>query len=179
MLKYAKPLFAAALALAVVVGCQQQQAEETGATEETPAVDEAAVRQAIESAGTAWQTAALAGDAAAIAALYDEDAVLQPPNAPRQVGRTAIQAGLAEMLTATPITAMTISTDAVEVSSSGELAYAYGTYTSTNTMPDGAPIEDTGKWLSVFENYNGQWLYVADTWNSDLPIPGTEASANP
>jgi uncharacterized protein (TIGR02246 family) len=171
MLKYAKPFFAAAVALAVVVGCQQA-AEETGTTEETPVVDVAAARLAIEAAGTAWQTAVLAGDAAALAALYDEDAVLMPPNAPRQVGRVAIQAYMAEMLTAMPITAAIITTDAVDISSTGDLAYASGAYTMTVTMPDGSPLEDTGKWLSVYENYGGKWLYVADTWNSDLPIPG-------
>jgi uncharacterized protein (TIGR02246 family) len=179
MKKHAKPFFAAAVALAIVAGCQKQTAEETGTTEETPAVDVAAARQAIESSSTAWQTAALAGDAAAIAALYDEDAVLMPPNAPRQVGRPAIQAHMAEMMTATPITALTITTDAVDISSTGDLAYSTGAYAITLTPPGGSPIQDTGKWLAVFENYGGQWLYVADTWNSDLPIPGMEAPANP
>ena len=46
MSKHAKPLVAAAIALAVFAGCQQQPAEEAGTTEETPAVDEAAIRVA-------------------------------------------------------------------------------------------------------------------------------------
>ena len=179
MPKHAKPLIAAALALVLSAGCQQQEpATETGATEETPAVDEAAVGQAIEDMVAGWESAALAGDAAALAALYAEDAVLQPPNAPKAVGRAAIQAALTEMLAATPFTAIDIVVDGSEVSKSGDIAWAHGSYTSTNTV-NGTPYEDTGKWLSVYENYDGRWSHVADTWNSDTPMPGMEPPANP
>jgi uncharacterized protein (TIGR02246 family) len=176
MPKNARPLFAVAIAFALLAGCQQQPAEETGTTEETPAVDEAAIRQSIEGLMVAWEPAALAGDAAALAAIYAEDAVLQPPNAPKAVGRAAIQAALTEMLAATPFTAIDIVSEGSEVSASGDIAWAHGSYTSTNTV-NGAPYEDTGKWLSVYENYNGQWSHVADTWNSDTPLPGIEAPA--
>ena len=184
MPKHAMPLFAAVVAVALIAGCQQEPATETGSTtevgstEEPSAVDPAAVRQAIEDGVAAWESAALAGDAAALAALYAEDAVLQPPNAPKAVGRAAIEAGFAEMLTATPFTAIDIVTDASEVSESGDIAWAHGSYTSTNTV-NGAPYEDTGKWLAVYENYDGQWSHVADTWNSDTPLPGVEGTSNP
>ena len=176
MPKHAKSLIAAALALAWIVGCQQEPATEAGSTEETAAVDEAAIRQSIEGLMAAWESAALAGDAAALAAIYAEDAVLQPPNAPKAVGRPAIQAAFTEMLAATPFTAIDIVSDGVEVSTSGDIAWAHGSYTSTNTV-NGGPYEDTGKWLSVCENYDGQWSHVADTWNSDRPLPGGEAPA--
>ena len=178
MPKHAMPLLAAVVAVVLIAGCQQEPATETGSTEETPIVDAAAVRQGIEDAVAGWESAALAGDAAALAALYAEDAVLQPPNAPKAVGRAAIQASLAEMFAATPFTAIDIVTDVSEVSESGDIAWAHGSYTSTNTV-NGAPYEDTGKWLSVYENYDGQWLHVADTWNSDTPLPGMEGTANP
>jgi uncharacterized protein (TIGR02246 family) len=171
MPKHAKPLMAAAIVL-VLAGCQQQEpATETGATEETPAVDVAAVRQGIDDLMAAWETGALANDAAAITALYSEDAVLQPPNAPKAVGSAAIQAALTEMLAATPFTAIDIVSDGIEVSASGDIAWAHGTYTSTNTV-NGEPYEDTGKWLSVYENRDGQWKHVADSWNSNTPLPG-------
>lgn len=176
MSKHAKPLVAAAIALALIVGCQQEPATETGAIEETPAVDTAAVRQAIEDGGTAWETAALAGDAAALTALYTEDAILLPPNAPRAVGSAAIQTAFTELLAVAPFTAIDIVTDGVEVSAAGDMAWAHGTYTSTNTVA-GVPYEDTGKWANVSENRDGQWLMVVDIWNSDTPIPGTEGDA--
>jgi uncharacterized protein (TIGR02246 family) len=175
MPKHAKPLMAAAIALVLAAGCQQEPATEAGSTEETATVDPAAVRQSIEGLMATWESAALAGDATALAAIYAEDAVLQPPNAPQAVGRAAIQAAFTEMLAATPFTAIDIVSDGVEVSASGDIAWAHGSYTSTNTV-NGAPYEDTGKWLSVYENYDGEWSHVADTWNSDTPLPGMEAA---
>jgi ketosteroid isomerase-like protein len=69
-------------------------------------------------------------------------------------------------------------TEGVEVSASGDIAWAHGTYTSTNTVA-GVPYEDSGKWLNVSENRDGQWLMVTDTWNSDTPLPGMEGTSNP
>jgi uncharacterized protein (TIGR02246 family) len=178
MPKHAKPLFAAVVALVLIAGCQQEPASETGATEETPAVDAAAVRQAIEDGGAAWETAALAGDAAALTALYTEDGILMPPNAPKAVGSAAIQSAFTEMLAVAPFTAIDIVTDGVEVSASGDIAWAHGSYTSTNTVA-GEPYEDTGKWANVSENRDGQWLMVVDIWNSDTPLGGTEGTSNP
>lgn len=176
MPKFAKPLSAAAIALVLVAGCQQEPATEAGSTEETPTVDVAAVREAIDASGAAWETAALAGDAAALTALYSEDAIVMPPNAPKSVGSAAIQTGFTEMLAVAPFTAIDIVTEGVEVSASGDIAWAHGTYTSTNTVA-GEPYEDSGKWLNVSENRDGQWLMVVDTWNSDMPLPGMEAPA--
>jgi uncharacterized protein (TIGR02246 family) len=176
MPKHAKPLVAAAIALVLAAGCQQEPATETGSTEETATVDAAAIRQAIDDSGAAWETAALAGDAAALTALYTDDAVLLPPNAPKSEGSAAIQAGFTEMLAVAPFTAIDIVTEGVEVSASGDIAWAHGTYTSTNTVA-GEPYEDTGKWANVSENRDGQWLMVVDIWNSDTPLPGMEAPA--
>lgn len=176
MSKLVKPLSAAALAFVLIAGCQQEPATETGTTEETPTVDAAAVRQAIDDGGNAWESAALAGDAAALTALYTEDAILMVPNAPKAEGSAAIQTAFTEMLAVAPFTAVEIVTDGVEVSASGDMAWAHGSYTSTNTV-DGVPYEDTGKWANVSENRDGQWLMVVDIWNSDTPLPGMETPA--
>lgn len=176
MPKLVKPLSAAALALVLVAGCQQEQATETGATEEIATVDAAAVRQAIEESVAGWETAALAGDAAALTALYTEDAIVMAPNAPKAEGSAAIQTAFTEMLAVAPFTAIEVDIDGVEVSASGDMAWAHGSYTSTNTVA-GVPYEDTGKWASVSENRDGQWLTVLDVWNSDTPLPGMEAPA--
>ena len=181
MPKHAMPLFAAAIVVALFAGCQQEPATEAGSTtevgstEEVSAVDPAAARQAIEEGTASWETAALASDAAALAALYAEDAVLLAPGAPRMSGRAEIEAGFAEMLSAAPFTAIEIVTDGVDVSASGDLAYGYGTWTSTNTV-DGEPFDDTGNWTSIHENRDGQWVMVLDTWNSNVPVAGAETS---
>ena len=178
MPKHAKPLVAAAIALVLAAGCQQEPATEAGSIEETPAVDAAAVRQAIEDGGDAWETAALAGDAAALTALYTEDAIVMAPNAPKAEGSAAIQTAFTEMLAVAPFTAIEIVTDGVEVSASGDMAWAHGSYTSTNTVA-GVPYEETGKWANVSENRDGQWLLVVDIWNSDTPLAGLEEAPNP
>ena len=175
MPKHAKPLVAAAIALVLAAGCQQEPATETGSAEETATVDVAAIRQAIDDGGAAWESAALAGDAAALTALYTEDAILMPPNAPKSEGSAAIEAGFSELLAMAPFTAIDIVTEGVEVSASGDMAWAHGSYTSTNTVA-GVPYPDTGKWANVSENRDGQWLMVVDIWNSDTPIPGTEVA---
>lgn len=184
MPNHPNPLFAAAIVVALLAGCQQEPATETGtttevgATEATSAVDPAAVRQAIEDGTTAWETAALASDPAALAAIYAEDAVLLAPGAPMMSGRAEIEAGFAEMLSAAPFTAIDIVTEGTDVSASGDLAYGYGTWTSTNTVA-GQLIEDRGNWISVHENRDGQWVMVLDTWNSSVPMAGAEDASNP
>jgi uncharacterized protein (TIGR02246 family) len=178
MPKHAMPLFAAVVAVILAVGCQQEPATETGTTVETPPVDDAAARQSIDDFGAAWETAALTNDGAALAALYAEDAVVLAPGASLMSGRAEIESGFAEMMGATPFTAIEIVTDGVDVSASGDLAYGYGTFTSTNTV-DGQPFEDTGKWTSIHENRDGQWVTVLDIWNSDAPMGGAEDASNP
>jgi uncharacterized protein (TIGR02246 family) len=178
MSKHAMPLFAAVVAIVLFAGCQQEPATETGSTEDTPAVDPAAVRQALDDFGAAWETAALTNDGAALAALYAEDAVVLPPGAPLMSGRAAIESGFAAMVALTPFTAIEIVTDGVDVSASGDLAYGYGTFTSTNTV-GGQPFEDTGKWTSIHENRDGQWVTVLDIWNSNGPVATTEGGTAP
>jgi uncharacterized protein (TIGR02246 family) len=136
------------------------------------------VRQAIEDGGAAWETAALAGDAAALTALYTEDGIVMAPNAPKAEGSAAIQTAFTEMLAVAPFTAIEIVTDGVEVSASGDMAWAHGSYTSTNTVA-GVPYEDSGKWANVSENRDGQWLLVVDIWNSDTPLAGPEEAPSP
>ena len=78
---------AAGLALA----CQtQEQATEQG-SETSPVVDAAGAREAMAAIDQAWEEAALAGDAAALTALYTADAVVQAPGYPRVSGTAGIQ----------------------------------------------------------------------------------------
>lgn len=163
------------VAAGLLAACQQtEQADQTGATEEVAAVDVEAAQAAIEGSNETWQKAALAGDAATIASLYTADALLLPPYSERVEGKAAIEAYIGEMLATAGISAFDVVTSKTDIE--GDLAYSTGTYTMTLTGPDGAGIEDRGKWLGVFRNVDGAWLMVADTWNGDL-APGGEAPA--
>jgi uncharacterized protein (TIGR02246 family) len=111
----------------------------------------------------------LAGDFAGLAAMFTEDAVRMPPNAPALEGRTAIQA-FAEAYYST-ITEFESTT--TEVGGAGDVAFARGTYSLTAT-PEGAlePVSDSGKWMAICKRQpDGTWLMTANIWNSDLPLP--------
>ncbi|HEX3210351.1 MAG TPA: SgcJ/EcaC family oxidoreductase, partial [Geminicoccaceae bacterium] len=83
------------------------------------------VRQAIEQANARMVKAFKAGDAAAIAALYAEDAKMLPPDATEVAGRRDIQqlwqgwidGGLKDL-----------TLQSIEVAASGDLAYEIGNF---------------------------------------------------
>ena len=144
----------ATAALLMLAGCQKA-AEDTSA-------DEAVIRKS----APAWAAAYNAGDADALAAMYWEDAVLQPPGAPAANGRAAIREYLAADIAATRGAGLTMNIPAAgAVDVSGDLAYEAGTYTVTDAA---GAIVDAGKYIGVFQKRSGTWLYIRDTWNSDM-----------
>lgn len=163
-------------AFTFAAACQQQEAEQTGATEEI-ATDTETIRQGIEDLDNQFEQAMLAGDAAAITNFYADDAVVLPPNMPRAEGSEAIRSVWDAMVSAGPLTEATLTTDQVIIPESGEIAVDVGTYTMSGTGPDGTPYQETGKFVATWKNINGEWKIVADIWNSDTPLPGTEGAA--
>ncbi len=154
-MRISKTVAMVAAALLALVGCQP-------ATVDTTA-DEAVIR----ASAPAWAVAYNAGDADALAAMYWEDSVLQPPGAPSATGRAAIREFLAGDTAATRAAGLTMNipvAGAVDVS--GDLAYEAGTYTVTDAS---GAVVDRGKYIGVFQKRNGKWLYIRDTWNSDNP----------
>jgi uncharacterized protein (TIGR02246 family) len=124
---------------------------------------------AIRAAQDAWYKAYNAGDGAAVAALYAEDAVLSPPNKPAAHGGAAIREyylANAPAALAAGVTAAEGATSDVGVS--GDVAWQSGTYTITNKA--GTTVE-TGKTLTVFQRKDGKWVMLRDTWNSDAAPP--------
>jgi uncharacterized protein (TIGR02246 family) len=144
-----------AAGLIALAGCQK-------AVEDTTA-DEAEIAKS----APAWAAAYNAGDADALAAMYWEDATLQPPGAPSAIGRNAIRAFLAADTANSKAAGVTMNIpQAGAVDVSGDLAYEAGTYSVTDAS--GATV-DTGKYIGVFQKRDGKWLYIRDTWNSDRP----------
>jgi uncharacterized protein (TIGR02246 family) len=144
----------ATAALLLLGGCQKA-AENTSA-------DEAVIR----ASAPAWAAAYNAGDADKLAAMYWEDAVLQPPGAPAASGRAAIREFFAGDTAATRGAGLTMNIPAAgAVDVSGDLAYEAGTYTVTDAS---GAIVDAGKYIGVFQKRDGKWLYIRDTWNSDM-----------
>ncbi len=110
----------------------------------------------------------LAGDWAAAAALFTEDAVRMPPNEPVIEGRAAIEAAMAQIESFTDFTATPL-----EIDGRGGLGYSRISFSITFTIPDmPEPVSDTGKVIVIWRKQaDGSWLIAADIWNSDLPLP--------
>ena len=127
-----------------------------------PGADETAIRAQT----TNWAKAYNGGDAKAVAALYADDAILQPPGAPSAKGRAAILDYFTKDIAGTKAAGAVFNVNAkTDVGVSGNTGWESGTYTATIK---GAVVE-SGKFLSVSQKKNGKWLYIRDTWNADAP----------
>lgn len=131
------------------------------------AMDLAQVRQALEAANAKFVEAFNRGDAAAVAALYTDDATLLPPSSDLIRGRQGLQdfwsaamkAGLKDVALTT-----------VDVWGSEDTACEIGKY-SVTVQPEGQERRaDSGKYLVVWKRQtDGSWKLQADIWNSNLP----------
>ncbi len=123
-------------------------------------------RAEIEAVNEEFIAALNGGDAAGIAALYTEDAILLPPNSEMLEGREAVQAfwqGGMDM----GIKEGKLETEVVEAQ--GNAAYEVGKYTLIIEPPGGPTITDKGKYLVVWKRQEGSWKLHADMWNTSLP----------
>jgi uncharacterized protein (TIGR02246 family) len=116
----------------------------------------------IQSLNDKFAQAFNAGDAAAVAALYTEEAVILPPGGEMMKGRTAIQAfwkGATEQLGNGKLTT-------VDVKPLGnEAAREIGTFTFQTKGAQSQEI--TGKYVVVWEKVGSDWKLATDIWNTN------------
>ena len=116
----------------------------------------------IEKLNDAWTAAFNKGDAAAVAALYTEDAYVLPPGSAMVKGRTAIEAfwrQAAQQMTDAKLT--TVDVLPLGRSATREV----GTVTlKTKSQP---PQEVVGKYVVVWRKIGRDWKLATDTWNTD------------
>ena len=137
---------------------------------ESGKVEVAKIRRSIVDVETKFTIAFNRGDAAAVAALYTDDATLLPPNSKTLQGRQAIQdfwTGGLQM----GLKDVTLTT--VDVGGSDDTAYSIGKYT-LNIQPEGQEgMSDSGKYVVVWKRQaDDTWKYHVDIWNSSMPTPG-------
>ena len=136
------------------------------------AVDIAADEQTIRDLSARWLEMERARDAAGIAALFSDDGTLYRDNEEPITGRAAIEAHLASEYADEPNAAPDWSVDRILVSSSGDLAVEYGTWTVTNIGPGGTG-QDRGRYVATLRKVDGTWRYVSDMSMSTTPDSAT------
>ena len=124
------------------------------------AADEA--RAAIDEALVTFVDAFNAGDGAAVAGLYTEDAALYPPGEVPVHGRAAIAAYWQGAIDA----GMKIDDlHAVEVESAGDLAGEVGVFT-LSVPGEGGATTVTGKYIVIWKRNGDTWQLHRDIWNT-------------
>jgi uncharacterized protein (TIGR02246 family) len=151
-MKYALSL----LTVLFIIACQPQQPVQ----EEPIDMDELkATLQAMEDAyAEAWN----ARDAEAIVAYYADDAVSMGAGEPPVSGKAAIMADIKEELMEVDEDAV-ISFQVVDVFADGDLAVEVG----QTTMTQGGTSEVVGKYISVFEKRDGNWICIRDSYSDN------------
>jgi uncharacterized protein (TIGR02246 family) len=128
----------------------------------------------VKSLDAAWAKAVLAGDAAALGALYADDAVLVMPGAPAARGGKAIAESLAAWLKDTKVTEFALMDS--HYRTAGHLSVGWGNWKMT-TVPKagGASTTETGTYCGVATEKDGVWKYVSDNAASDPAPPAAAA----
>lgn len=137
-----------------------------------PKVDVEAEQAALLQVDAGGSKAAVAKDFDRWLSFFADDAAFLPPNAPIVTGKDAIGKFWGEM-SAAPGFGISWQPSEAEVSAAGDLGYTLGTYEMTMVDPEGNPVTDRGKYVTVWKKQpDGTWKTVVDIGNSDQPLPG-------
>lgn len=124
----------------------------------------------IEDIAALMEAAFNAHDAAALASLYADTAILMPPSEPMVRGRAEIQAWFERAL-ARLRSIRLIVTDSLR---EGDQAFQVGTFTSSaadasssSSGQSGATV--AGKYVLLLQKHAGDWKIQYDIWNLDRP----------
>lgn len=109
------------------------------------------------------------GDAAGLAAMYTEDAVILPPNMEKVSGRTAIEEFWAIGISQMGLKFSEFRTEERIVS--GDFIISIGSYTLTIQPAGQKPVEDKGKMIVIWKQTAEGWRVHRDMWNSNMPPP--------
>lgn len=166
----------ALIPLLVGIGCEAPDTADTGAEGAAempgaPAVDVAAIEAEVDQIRSDWIAAAERDDAAAVAALYADDAVVVGPAGQPAQGRQAIQEAFAADFP--QATNLQVTSSDVEVS--GDLVTDMGEFTQTVQTPDGQQQTVTGRYIVVLRRQaDGAWRIVQHL--SAVPMPAEGAA---
>ena len=146
-----------ALCTLLLVACAPVEQQDTEA-------DVAAIRAVLAE----WDAGVIAGDAAAVAELYAEDAIEMPPDAASRVGREGVLAAMEELFGANTVQ-VTCVADEIEVA--GDLAFMSVTWDEGITPKAGGDaVQMHGNWLVILKRQDdGSWKMWRDMWSVFAP----------
>jgi uncharacterized protein (TIGR02246 family) len=121
------------------------------------------VRAAIEAGNKKFSAAVANADAAQLASMYTDAAMVLPPNGDVVRGRDAIRK-LWQGALDSGVKQATLTT--VEVEAHGDTAHEVGTFVMNG---EGASVLDRGKYVVIWKREQGQWKLHRDIWNTSLP----------
>jgi ketosteroid isomerase-like protein len=120
------------------------------------------------------------GDAAALAALYTEDALLLTNTGPIY-GREAIEKHYADVFQKVHYSKHLDARDQSSphfIGATGKEAWSNGKWSLTYQVKGSDPVERTGYWLEVYRLEDGTWKKRVDAWNV-TPAPAPAATPIP
>jgi ketosteroid isomerase-like protein len=117
------------------------------------------------------------GDAAALAALYTEDAVFMANTGPIY-GREAIEKHFVKLFQNLHFSNHLDKADQYSphmIGPSGNEAWSTGEWSVTYQVKSGSPVELKGYWLEIYEREGDTWEKQVDAWNV-APAPAPTAA---
>jgi len=122
----------------------------------------AQTKDTIQQLNDKWDAAFDKGDAAAVAAMYAEDAYVLPPGSDMVKGRSAIEAFWRQAVQQVG-DAKLVTLDVLPLGP--RAAREIGTVTlETKAQP---PQQTVGKYVVVWRKIGGHWLLATDIWNTN------------
>jgi uncharacterized protein (TIGR02246 family) len=134
--------------------CTTDNAARTDTAAATTAGDDAAATSAIGTVRSSWKEAADRKDSTAIAAFYEDDAILASSGGPVSNGRAAIEQAVGRLVNSVRV----MGIDSKDLTLLGDDAFDYGTYTQEVTGADGKVNTLTGYYIvHLHRQSDGSW----------------------
>jgi len=139
----------------------------------TPKVDTVAEVEAIRNIENQWTVALQNKDIEKVLSLYSPEGVVMKPGNSVYAGLQSIRKQVESDFADTTMLWNTTSTtiDIIEVSASGDMAYARGINRGKMKTPTGI-VEYSDKWIDIYKKIDGQWKCIVGIWNSNNPLEG-------
>jgi ketosteroid isomerase-like protein len=136
----------------------------------SPKVNTVAEAEAIRNLEIQWTAANQTKDIAKVMTYFSPESMQMVPGKDIVTGLQSIQEDFEMAFADTTMLWDTFSwtSDKVEVSASGDLAYVSGTNVIKAKTPSGI-VEYTGKGVDIWKKIDGEWKCVVGIWNSNKP----------